>query len=130
MMRRLTPTAWIAAVIGVGAGLGIGALANGGDSSPVRVPNVNDATKAAEKWASAHVRTGERYEVYGCEGDEVLIESRFACHVRFTMPGREKARVVTVYVANTQGQRVIAVRAGERHLPYGAAVYEKGMSPP
>jgi hypothetical protein len=128
-MRASGPLQWVAlgVAVGVAATFGIRALTDDDDAEDVRIPvQVNVAAKVAGEWAAENARAGEKVEAYGCEGDEApIVESRFACHVRFTPAGGQTGREVTIYVVNTARPLVVEVRNGEHHLPYGAAVYEK-----
>ena len=117
----------LGAMVGVAGTLGVVALTDENDSGRVRVHPVavNEAARVAGKWAAQNAKAGESYEAGGCEGDEDLIESRFACHVTFTQRGSQKVgREVTVYIAYTEAPIVSQVRTGFHRLPYRAAVYE------
>jgi hypothetical protein len=129
-MRRLRLLGWIGlgAAVGVGVTLTVVALTDDDDQSGVvRIPvQVNVAAKVAGQWAAEDKRPGEKVETYGCEGDEApKVESRFACHVRFTRAGAQTGREVTLYIVNTDRPLVVEVLKGEHHLPYRAAIYEK-----
>src|SRR4051794_22922488 len=128
-MRRPGPFVWasVGAVIGVGATLAVQALSDDGSTQAGPIPEqVNVAAKGAGKWAASNARPGETGAVYGCEGDEApVVESRFACHVRFTPAEAEGGREVTLYVVNADRPLVVEVLEGEHHLPYRAAAYER-----
>src|SRR5438105_3262355 len=117
----------LGAMVGVAATLGVVVLTDQDVPGRVRVHPVpvNEAAKIVSKWAAQNAKAGESYEAGGCEGDEDLIEARFACHVTFTPRGRQQAgREVTVYIAYTEAPIVAQVRRGFHRLPYRAAVYE------
>jgi hypothetical protein len=83
-------------------------------------PDLNDASRAADKWAAAHRRPGEPAASNdGCEaGGGVFFSSYFVCWQRFGRTGRR----VTIYLepASRQGKlevAVVRVRRGKRPFP-------------
>jgi hypothetical protein len=82
-------------------------------------PDLNDASKVADKWAAEHTRSGERPPSSGgCEADGGVVSSYFVCWRSFDPTGRR----VTIYMqtAAPHGKleaTIVKVRRGRHRFP-------------